>query len=271
MWRVGCNGALRGQAALAWLLLSLGPSAPAAAEGGVDAFRVQTEKWVETRGLISKEKSDWRVEQEDLEATRRLLQQEKEALQAEIAELEESNTASDEERRDLLLRRGEYQRASLSLADQIRGMEEEVLRLASQLPEPLQKRLDLLLVQIPEDPEKTRLQLGQRLMSVLGVLAQAEKFNSTATFVGETRPVRDGEKVQIRTLYWGLGHAVYVDAQGETAGIGRPGEDGWDFDDDSDLASRAKLLLDIYEGNVDQIEFVPLPVAIRSLPGHGRP
>jgi hypothetical protein len=236
---------------------------PAWAEENVDHFRARMEKWVETRQIISEEESNWEVEREILRASRDLLRQQKDALAAEIQELEESNTVADEERRDLLLRRGELQRSSRALAEQIGVMEEEVLALAPRLPEPLQKKLEPLLVQIPEDPETTKLRLGQRLVNVLGVLAQAEKFNGTATFVGETRAVNGNQRVQVRTLYWGLGQAIYVDAQGETAGIGRPGAEGWEFSNEPKLAGNAKLILDIYEGNVDVIEFVKLPVEIR--------
>jgi hypothetical protein len=232
-------------------------------ESGVGEFRAKMEKWVETRRIISEEKADWEVEREILKATKGLLGQQKKALQAEIAELEESNTAADEERRDLLLQRAEYRRVSRALEHEIRAMEEAVLALAPRLAEPLQKKLEPLLVQIPDDPETARLSLGQRLMNVLGVLAQAEKFNGTATFVGETRAINGDQKVQIRTLYWGLGQAIYVDARGETAGIGRPGAEGWEFSNEPGLADDAKLLLDIYEGNVDVIEFVKLPVEIR--------
>ncbi len=233
------------------------------AQRGVDDFRAKLEKWVETQRIISEERSDWEAEEQSLRDTRDLLKQQKAALETEITELEESNTASDEERRDLLLDRGDHQRASRALEDEIRAMEESVLKLAPRLPAPLQKKLELLLVQIPEDPEKVNVALGQRLMNVLGVLAQAEKFNSTATFVGETRAIGGEQPVQVRTLYWGLGHAVYVDARGEAAGIGRPSDEGWKFTDDPKLADRAKLLLDIYEGNVDTIEFVSLPVEIQ--------
>lgn len=242
------------------LVLSVSGSASGA---GVDDFRTKLEKWVETRQIISEERSEWEVERESLEATRRLLEQEKQALELEVQELEESNTATDDERRDLLLQRGESQRASRALEDRIRGLEEQVLEVAPRLPGPLQDRLEPLLVQIPENPDTTRVPLGQRLMSVLGVLAQAEKWNSTATFVGETRSVGGDEQVQVRTLYWGLGQAFYVDAKGEAAGIGSPGAAGWEFTSDSGLASDAELLLDIYEGNVDTIQFVELPVVIR--------
>jgi hypothetical protein len=235
----------------------------ATAQTKVDVFRAKTEQWVETRQLISQEETEWEKERETLRATRELLEQQREALAAEIAELEESNTASDDERRDLLLERGDYQRAGRALEERISTLEEEVLDLAPRLPEPLQEKLELLLVQIPTDPEKAAPPLGQRLMSVLGVLAQAEKFNGTATFVGETRAVGGNQKVQVRTLYSGLAQAVYVDAQGETAGIGRPGPEGWEFTDDPELADDAKRFLDIYEGNVDAIEFVRLPIEIR--------
>ncbi len=250
-------------ASLACLVLAAA-GAPSHAEGGVDGFRTKMEKWVETRQLISQERADWEVEQETMRASRKLLGQEKEALEAEIAELEETNTQSDDERRDLLLERGEYQRANRALEARIRALEEDVLALAPRLPGPLQQKLELLLVQIPEDPEQTTVPLGQRLMSVLGVLAQAEKFNGTATFVGETRTVDGDQKVAVRTLYWGLGQAVYVDARGETAGIGRPGPEGWEFSNEPELAAAAARLLDIYEGNVDAIEFVPMPVAVES-------
>ncbi len=241
----------------------LGLSVPAVAAESVDAFRSKMEKWVETRQLISAEQSDWREEQQTLRAERDLLKAQRTALRESVKALEATDTAADEERRQLLLERGERQRASRALEDKIRAYEEEVLAIVPQLPAPLQEKLKPLLVQIPEDPLTTKLQLGQRLMNVLGVLAQAEKWNGTATFVAETRSVGDGPKMQVRTLYWGLGQAIYVDAKGRTAGIGRPGPDGWVFEDDPALASQAQLLLDIYEGNVDVIDFVGLPVRIQ--------
>ena len=231
--------------------------------GGVDDFRAALEKWVETRQIVSEERSEWQVEREILRASRDLLKQEKEALTAEIAELEANSTEADTERDDLLSRRDEYQRAAGVLEGRIRAMEEEVLALAPRLPEPLRNKLELLLVQIPDDPERTKQSLGQRLMNVLGVLAQAEKWNNPANIVGETRELPDGQRVQVRTLYWGLSHAVYVDAKGRTAGVGRPGPEGWVFDDDPELADDAGRLLDIYEGNVDLIDFVELPVQIQ--------
>lgn len=254
--------------ALSSLLLLLPPAlvlAPrvASAESTVSDFRTRTEKWIETRQIISEERADWEVEEDSLRATRDLLRKQKTALEEQIADLEKTSSFADEERRDLLLARGDHQRAGRALEERIRSMEEQVRALAPQLPEPLHRKLEPLLVQIPTDPDNTRQTLGARLMNVLGVLAQTEKWNSTATFVGETRAVSEDQRIAIRTLYWGLGQAFYVDTEGTTAGIGRPGPDGWVFVEQPEIADPARRLLDIYEGNVDAIEFVNLPIEVQ--------
>jgi len=238
-------------------------SAWAESAGTIVGFRTKLEKWISTQQLISEERSDWTAEREMLASTRDLLRQRKEALEADIVKLGDASTAADEERRELLLKRGELQRARRTLQEEIRGMEERVLGLAPRLPAPLQKSLEPLLVQIPDDPEVDDLPLGRRLVNVLGVLVEAEKFNDTATLSGETRAVEGDRRVQVRTLYWGLGQAVYVAAQGEIAGVGQPGDDGWQFSMDPELTDPASRFIDIYEGNLDAIEFVRLPVAIR--------
>ena len=230
---------------------------------GVEAFRAKMEKWVETRQLISRERSDWEADRETLRATRDLLKQQKSALESSIQELETASSQDDEERRTLLLRRAELQESRPVVAERVRAMELEARDLAGRLPAPLVRKLEPLLVQIPDDPEHTGVGLGQRLMNVLGILAQAEKWNGTANLAGETRDMGNGEKLHVRTLYWGLGQAIYVDERGEHAGIGRPGEEGWEFSAQPEIADDADLLLDIYEGNVDTIEFVQLPVRIQ--------
>jgi len=261
--RLGSLGRIAFVAAM--LVAPLGGAGPAAAADRVDDFRVKMEQWVETRQILSKEKSDWDAEREMLGATRELLQDQREALREEIQTLEATITEADQERVDLLLQRGELKRSSSAMKEWTLELENDVKALIPQLPEPLQEKLEPLVVQIPDDPEQGRVSLGQRLVNVLGVILQSEKFDSTATLTGETRTVREGDdrKVQVRTLYWGLAQAVYVDSQGEVAGLGRPGPEGWVFAEDPGFADDAELLLDIYEGNVDVIRFVPMPVEIR--------
>jgi hypothetical protein len=247
-------------AALAAML----PAAALAASAGADAdaYRAKMEKWVETRQILSEERAEWLVEKESLEATRELLQDERKALKEQIAALRSSDEGATQERDELTARREAYKADAEALEGRVRALEEQVRTLVPQLPEPLQKKLEPILVQIPTNPETTKVGLGQRLVNVLAVVAQAEKWNGTATFVGETRDIGNGQKVAVRTLYWGLAEAIYVDSQGEIAGVGRPSPEGWKFTDDPDLADSAKEILDIYEGIVDTIAFVPVPAEI---------
>ena len=246
-----------------FVVFAVGASGASASESAA-SFRAKMEKWVQTRQILSEETADWLLEKESLQATRDFLRRERDDLRAEIAEFEAAGATADDERRELLAQRSEYQASAERMKESVEILEREVLEIAPQLPEPLQNRLDLLLVQIPEDPEKSDASLGSRLMNVLGVLAQTEKWNSTATLIGETRAIGESDqKVQMRSLYWGLGQVVYVDILGEVAGVGRPTKTGWEFVEDRSLASDAKMLLDIYEGNVDTISFIPVPVDLR--------
>lgn len=235
-------------------------SLPAQAEG----VRAKVEKWAEAGQVASKEASEWRIEKEMLRATRDLLKRERDALKAEIAELETSSTGASEERQELVLRGEAFDKKSAVLGERIASLESQVLSLVDSFPAPLVDKLEPLLIQIPEDPSNTRAPQSARLMNVLGILSQAEKFNSTATFVAETRAVGGGDqKVSVRTLYWGLSQAVYVDAEGNVAGFGRPTDKGWTFQDDPQVVAQAARLLDIYEGNTDDIEFINFPVELR--------
>ena len=235
-----------------------------AGSASAEGVRAKVEKWAEASRVASKENAEWRLEKETLRATRDLLKQQRAALKEEIEALSTSDAGASEERQALSAQNQSYEQKEQILADQITGMEEEVRTLVPSLPAPLVDKLEALLIQIPEDPASSRVPASSRLMNVLGVLSQAEKFNSTATIVGETRAIGDDDrKVSVRTLYWGLGQAVYVDAEGQVAGFGRPGEAGWVFSEDPAITERAALLLDIYEGNTDTIEFINLPTEIR--------
>lgn len=251
-------------AGLAALVPLPGASAGAgSAHSPADAYRAKMEKWVETRQILSEERAEWLVEKESLAATRDLLQDERKALQEQIATLRVSDSGSTAERDELSAKRAVYLQSAEILEGKVATLERDLLALVKQLPDPLQKKLEPILVQIPSDPGSTKVGIGQRLVNVLAIVSQAGKWNGTASFVGETRDVGDGQKVAVRTLYWGLAQAIYVDTQGELAGVGRPSPEGWKFVDDPDLASEAKEILDIYEGIVDTIAFIPVTAEIR--------
>ncbi|WP_269526260.1 DUF3450 family protein [Coraliomargarita parva] len=219
-------------------------------------------KWVETRQIISKEKSDWRVEQSILQDTKQLLGSELERLDQALADLEASATAADEDRSSLAAEKETLNAASAVVQANIGELETQVKSILPTLPEPLLEKLKPLIRRLPDDPAKTELSLGERVQNIVGILSQADKFNTTITLSSESREIEGGKLVQVSTLYWGLAQAYYVDDSGDYAGIGYPGTGGWEWPRIEGAGPQIRRLLDIYEGTED-IQFVEVPARIQ--------
>lgn len=233
------------------------------AQSSPDQAREKLEKWIEVHAKIAAEKAAWAEDKEILGATADLLKAEKEALKKEIETLSESNSEADNTRNELLLKRAELKRADDEFAKKVVELEAAVVALGDKLPKPLKNKLETLLVRIPADPENSPISLGQRLVNVLGIMLQTEKFDGTVTYAGAKQKLSDGREVQMDQLYWGLAFAVYVDDGGSVAGFGLPTDSGWDFQERNEIAPQVRRLLDIYEGNTDAIEFVSIPVDLK--------
>ncbi len=237
----------------------------AQADTDVTATKSKLDKWVETQQLISEQKNDWAVEKEILEDTRKLLEDELAMLEEKIAELEGDSTEADKERDQLLLNRVEFKRAEASMTDSIRQLEVKLLALVPQFPKPLRSKLEPYIVQIPKDPAKARVSLSDRLVTVLGILGQAERFNRSIHLFSSTEKIegQGDEARQVWQLYWGLGAAYWVDSTGAYAGVGSLGQEGWEFSTDNQLAPGLNTLRNIKEGTEDEISFIEMPAKLQ--------
>jgi hypothetical protein len=207
-------------------------------------------QWVQTRQITSKEKSDGRLEQAILTdththtrthtRTHKSLSNELTLLYVKLEELENSTTEADEDRAELT------------------ALKEAIV---TTLPTPLVNRIKPLIRRLPDDPANTKLSLGERVQNIVGILSQADKFNTTITQTSESRELDSGTVVEVRTLYWGLAMAYYVDAAGEYAGIGFLGKDGWEWPQIDGAGPQIKKRLDAYEGS-EEIQFVEVPARI---------
>jgi hypothetical protein len=207
-------------------------------------------QWVQTRQITSKEKSDGRLEQAILTdththtrthtRTHKSLSNELTLLYVKLEELENSTTEADEDRAELT------------------ALKEAIV---TTLPTPLVNRIKPLIRRLPDDPANTKLSLGERVQNIVGILSQADKFNTTITQTSESRELDSGTVVEVRTLYWGLAMAYYVDAAGEYAGIGFLGKDGWEWPQIDGAGPQIKKRLDVYEGS-EEIQFVEVPARI---------
>jgi FtsZ-binding cell division protein ZapB len=231
------------------------------AQNDVSGTRNVLDQWVETRQIISKEKSDWKIEQSILGDTVTLLKGQLERLEKSLEELEASATAADEDRSTLTSEKEELSAAANVVESKIGALETQLKSIIKALPEPLVNKIKPLVRRLPDDPTDTKLSLGERVQNIVGILSQADKFNSTLTETSESREIDGGKVVEVRTLYWGLAIAYYVDASGEYAGIGHPGPNGWEWPQIQDAGTEIKRLLDVYEGAED-IQFVEVPARI---------
>lgn len=231
------------------------------AQSNISETRDVLDKWVETRQIISEEKADWRTEQSILSDTVTLLSNEISRLDKALEDLESSATAADEDRSELSAQKDLLSEAAAVVEDNIAGLESQIKRILPALPAPLVDKIKPLIRRLPDDSNDTSLSLGERVQNIVGILSQADKFNTTLTATSESRELESGKVVEVRTLYWGLAMAYYVDASGQYAGIGYPGPDGWEWPQIEGKGAQINQLLDVYEGS-GEIQFVEVPARI---------
>lgn len=245
-------------ALLAATLLTTATTLPAE----IAATKDTLQRWVETRQIISKEKADWQVEQSIFSDTVTLLQSELDRLNKELEEMEASASAADEERAKLNEEKEKLTAASSVVEAHIGDLEPQVKTVIKTLPEPLVEKIKPLIRRLPEDSDDTTLSLGERVQNIVGILSQTDKFNTSITQTSESREISEGKTVEVRTLYWGLATAYYVDATGQYAGIGYPTSDGWEWPRIDDAGESIKRLIDVYEGS-EEIQFITVPARIK--------
>ncbi|CAI8320322.1 MAG: Uncharacterised protein [Opitutia bacterium UBA7350] len=235
---------------------------PAHAEDPINTTRDVLYQWVETKQIFSEETSDWQLEKSILQDTEVLLSKELARMNAAIDDLEASATAADADRTTLTEEKEKQIAASAVVKANIGALEEKVKAIVKTLPGPLVDKIKPLIRRLPNDSTNTKLSLGERVQNVVGILSQADKFNSTITLSNESREISDDKVVQVTTLYWGLAEAYFVDNSGSYAGVGKPGTDAWEWTQMNEVGPAIKQLLDIYEGT-GEIQFVKIPASIQ--------
>lgn len=184
--------------------------------------------YIEVRKLIGEESASWQAEKIALADMIAVLKAEVAQIEEVMTTLRGSATAADEKRTALHQRLEAAREISTAFNGTITSFEQQLQSLAVRLPEPLHNELQPLLARLPEDPANTRLGYSQRLQTVIGVLAQADKFNTDVKYISEVKTV-GGESVEVQTIYLGLGAALFTDASRGYAGYGHPGSDGWNW------------------------------------------
>jgi hypothetical protein len=255
-------GAAAGAVGLTLVLAS--GNRPQESGADLDGTRALLEKYVEVRGLISKERRDWTLEQDLLAGRADLLRTEIDQFRERIAEIEGSIGESDKKREELAERNERLIETSSGLEDVVAELEARTRALVERLPEPAADKVQLLSQQIPVDPEDTELTLGRRFQNVIGVLNELNRFNRTVSVFSELVVNSNGEEVEASTIHVGLGRAYYVTVDGEFAGHGparvEPGSP-WEWEPRNDAAAAVDQAIAIMKDEAPAA-FVRLPITV---------
>lgn len=227
-----------------------------------DARTLQTslQEWVRVQKQIADDRTAWRQEQEILGDSIAVLERQRTTLQEAIALSQETATAADKERAALAEEREQLRELAAIVEARLAAQETAILALNHRLPVPLQEEIAPLRRRIPREGAGN-VPLGVRLQNVVGILTQIDKFNSGVTLVSELRELGGGAR-EVRTLYFGLAGAYFLDVSGTYGGVGTPGAQGWEWREEPSLTGALGDLFAIY-ANTKQAQFVGLPAQIR--------
>ena len=229
----------------------------------IEATRETLTKWVETKQLISKEKSDWASGKDILEDRVRLAEAETTTVREKLKEISAAVAEAQKKRDELAAQNDKLKATAEKSKAMVIAAEKKLRPLLPQLPEPLREKLKPIIARFPEDSEKSTASMAERLQNVLGILDQASAFNSTVASVKELRTFPDGTRAEVTTVYLGLSQAYYTNREGTLAGIGHPGPDGWVWKPDNANGKKILLAVHILEGKEKGATFIDLPVKIQ--------
>jgi FtsZ-binding cell division protein ZapB len=247
---------------MAFAVVAIGWTAEPAARDSIDSARLTIEKWVETQRVISKEKQDWELGREMLNERIKLLQNEITSLKEKISQAEQNISDADVKRMELVEENDKLKETGQTLTYIVTKLETRTIALEKRLPSPILERIKPLSQLLPENPSETKLSLAQRFQNIIGILNEVNKFNSEITPTSEVRTLAGGNSAEVTALYIGLGQAYYIGANGTAAGVGRPSENGWNWEPANDSSDVIGDVVDILK-NEKVAGFVPLPVKVQ--------
>lgn len=228
----------------------------------IESARDTLDKWVETKRLVSKEKTEWDTGKAMLEERVELIDHEINTLREKIKEAEKSISEADKKRVDLVEENDALKESADALRSEVVKLEERVRDLLPRLPEKVRDDIAVLSRNLPEDSAETEFSLGERYQNVIGILNAINKKNREITVSPDVRELEDGSSAQVTVLYIGIGKAYYASANGKIAGVGTATDAGWEWRAANDIAPKILEAIAILE-NEKVAAFVQLPIEIQ--------
>jgi hypothetical protein len=224
-------------------------------------------KYYESEKLLGQEQADWRLGKELLVSRVDLMEAQLKELVTKTAEEKGKITESDSERQKLDVQNQELSKTQDLQLNAVEKAEERVRQLWQMLPEVLQTKVRGQFERLPKkDMPRADIKssVGERFLNVLAILNEATKFHSDVVVVNERRKLKNGQELEVETIYFGLavGYFAGADLTQPMAGMLLPGKDGWET---IEMPESAVQISDVIAMNKSAklAGFVPLPVKIR--------
>ena len=227
-------------------------------------MREEVTRWVETMSRIQKEEAEWARDSEVLANYKEGLASEIASIHQAIADAETRKAGADKKSFDLSAERDRYAASKTELAKRLRAMEQQMSAQLGVFPKPLldepkvaQAITDLKSALSLAD-DKREENTSKRLLNVITLLNEAEKFQQTVHVRPELHRDKSGREFNVKVIYFGLAMAYAVNDDGSLALAGKPTKDGWVFEESPTLANDIRRLLDSTTGDAEPA-FVTLP------------
>jgi hypothetical protein len=224
-------------------------------------------KYYESEKLLGQEQADWRLGKELLVSRVDLMEAQLKELVTKTAEEKGKITESDSERQKLDVQNQELSKTQDLQLNAVEKAEERVRQLWPMLPEILQTKVRGQFERLPKKAmprADIKSSVGERFLNVLAILNEATKFHSDVVVVNERRKLKNGQELEVETIYFGLavGYFAGADLTKPMAGMLLPGKDGWET---IEMPESAVQISDVIAMNKSAklAGFVPLPVKIR--------
>jgi hypothetical protein len=217
---------------------------------------------------IQQEENDWTRDKEVLTNYREGLEKEIVDLKQKIADAKIKKDGAEAETLKQSAERDRYVAARDAFAKLVRDLEENMAAKLPLIPAPL--RAEAKVSQSIEDlerdlklsEEKRSDGLSKRLLTLINLASEVEKFQQTVVVRQELRKDGEGREFNMEVIYFGLSVAYAVNEDESLALIGKPdGKSGWKFEEHKELAGEIRKLIDCTKGDADPA-FISLPISL---------
>lgn len=228
-------------------------------------LRTSVREWVETMRKKQVEENDWARDKEVLTNYREGLAKEIDDLTQQIADAKLRKAGADQESFQQSAERDSYTAAKHELSATIRRLEETLAAKLPLFPAPLlaEPKVSQGIEDLQRDlklPEEKRNDgVSKRLLNVINLLTEAEKFQQTVHLRPELRKDSTGREFNMQVIYFGLACGYAVNEDGSFALAGRPSANGWIFQPRQDLTKHIQALIKSTTGDQDAA-FINLPL-----------